>query len=64
MVKKMNFVVGDLVEVISYPRRGIILEVVNSGQNVYLPDCHVLVAFLNGLTYWKLCEDLIVISKG
>ena len=27
-----------------------------------LPSCHILVAFLNGVTYWRLCEDVEVIS--
>lgn len=58
------FAVGDLVETIYYSRCGIILEVIPSGQNKYLPSCHVLVAFIDGLTYWKLCDDLEVISKG
>lgn len=58
------FAVGDLVETVYYPRCGIILEVIAAGQNKYLPKCHVLVAFIDGLTYWKLCNDLEVISKG
>jgi len=58
------FEVGDLVETIYYPRCGIILEVEPAGKNKYLPECHVLVAFIDGLTYWKLCNDLEVISKG
>lgn len=58
------FEVGDLIETVYYPRAGIILEVVPYGKNKYLPDCHVLVAFIDGLTYWKLCNDLVLISKG
>jgi|TARA_E500000305_G_C3799793_1_gene133614 hypothetical protein len=58
------FEIGDLVETIHYPRHGIILNVVPYGKNKYLPDCHVLVAFIDGLTYWKLCKDLELISKG
>lgn len=27
-----------------------------------LPTCHVLIAFLSGVTYWRLCEDVEVIS--
>ena len=58
------FAVGDLVETIYYPKYGIILEVVPAGQNKYLPKCHALVAFIDGLVCWKLCNDLEVISKG
>ena len=62
MTKK--FVIGDLVKTIYYSRYGVVIEVVPENTNLYLPDCHVLVAFVDGLTYWKLCRDLEVISKG
>lgn len=59
-----KFKIGDLVETVSYPRYGIILEYIPKDQEKYLPDCHALVAFLDGLTYWKLCNDLKLISSG
>lgn len=62
MAKKI--IVGDLVKTIYYTRYGLILEIVQEGENKYLPDCHALVAFIDGLTYWKLCHDLEVISKS
>jgi hypothetical protein len=62
MSKKLK--VGDLVETLSFQRYGIILELEPEGKHEYLPDCHALIAFLDGLTYWKLCTDLKVISKS
>tara|TARA_A100001391_G_scaffold197520_1_gene177765 strand:+ start:280 stop:504 length:225 start_codon:yes stop_codon:yes gene_type:complete len=59
-----QFQIGDLVETIYYSRCGIVLQVVPAGTNIYLPECHALIAFVDGLTYWKLCSDLCVISKG
>jgi len=53
--------VGDLVTLLHKVQYGIIIDIVELNSKV-LPTCHVLVAFLNGATYWRLCEDIEVIS--
>jgi hypothetical protein len=53
--------IGDLVSLSHRSEYGLIIDMVEI-YTKSLPTCHVLVAFLNGVTYWRLCEDLEVIS--
>ena len=53
--------IGDLVTLYHKSEYGLIIDVVEI-YTKSLPSCHALVAFLSGVTYWRLCEDLEVVS--
>lgn len=55
--------IGDLVSLAHKSEYGLIIDIVEI-YTKELPSCHVLVAFLSGVTYWRLCEDVEVISYG
>jgi hypothetical protein len=56
-----NLGIGDLVTLTHRAEYGIIIDIVEL-YTKSLPSCHVLVAFLNGATYWRLCDDVEVVS--
>ena len=53
--------VGDLVTLTHKAEFGLVIDMVEYYTKT-LPTCHVLIAFLSGVTYWRLCEDVEVIS--
>jgi chromate transport protein ChrA len=53
--------IGDLVSLTHKSEYGLVIDIVEIYARE-LPSCHILVAFLSGVTYWRLCEDVEVIS--